>query len=330
MLKRGSGLIIHLWIMIVVYLISASEITVKHNIPYKKYEVMSGLNNELKFDIYEPAIAYSTPSPIAIFLHGGGFHAGEKEDPKIVELCKRMAESGFISAAIEYRTGIERYTQGHFVNVLLKAMYDAGDFIDYIKENSSTYNVDTSKIFMGGISAGAIVSLHLAYWDKPEIIQYLEKNRISLHLPERIDKFSKPKGILNCWGVLLDPSIMSNNNIPLVSFHGERDRIAPYKKGHPMHIPWLPKVYGSHTIHEEAKSNNITSLFHTYEDLKHGHEENTAYMDTTFNMMNSFMAYIASGQEQNISLLFSPNSNTQAHIHNFALPKNKLALKANK
>lgn len=309
--------------------ISASDITILKDIPFKKYEVISGLTNELKFDLYQPEVTYSTPSPIAIFLHGGGFHAGEKEDPKIVELCNRMAKSGFYAAAVEYRTGIEKYNESQFVNVLLKAMLDAGDFMTFIRDNSSKYKIDTNNIFIGGISAGAIVSLHLAYWDNDEIINYLEEHKIKLHLPDRIKTFSKPKGVLNCWGILLDPQIMENNNIPIVSFHGKKDRIAPYKKGHPMHIPWLPKVYGSSLIHEEAKRNNITSLFHTYAHLKHGHEENTPYMDTTFNMMNSFMSYVVSGQVQNISLLYNPQLNTKVNIETYKIPDSELARQSN-
>lgn len=324
---RKIFLIINLCTILFISNILASDLEVKRNISYKKFEVVSGFIDELKFDFYKPEISYSTPSPLAVFLHGGGFHAGDKDDPKIVELCTRMAKSGFASAAIEYRTGIEKYNESHFINVLLKAIYDAGDFMNYIKNNASEYDIDTSNIFMGGISAGAIVALHMTYWDKEEIISYLNEKGISLHLPDRIDTFFKPKGVLNCWGVLLDPKIMINNNVPIVSFHGEKDKIAPYKKGHPMHIPWLPKVYGSSMIHEEAKKYNITSLFHTYTNLKHGHEENTPQMDTTFNMMNSFMTYISSGQVQNISLLYNNNSNTQVNIESFTLPTNELATK---
>ncbi len=307
--------------------VNASDIHIKKDIPFKKYEVISGLTNELKFDFYQPKIAYSTPSPLAIFLHGGGFHAGEKEDPKIVELCTRMARSGFASAAVEYRTGIEKYNESHFVSALLKAIYDAGDFMHFIKKNASKYNIDTSNIFIGGISAGAIVALHMTYWDKEEILTYLKDQKLQIHIPDRIDSFPKPKGVLNCWGVLLNPEIMSNNNVPIVSFHGAKDRIAPYQKGHPMHIPWLPKVYGSFIIHEEAKKNNITSLFHTYRDLKHGHEENTPQMDTTFSMINSFIFYLSSGQIHNLSILYNSNTNTLTNIEDFLVPREKMAIK---
>lgn len=305
----------------------ASDIKLTEDIPFKKFEVISGLTDELKFDLYQPEISYKSPTPLAVFLHGGGFHAGEKEDPKIVELCSKMAKAGFCAAAVEYRTGIERYTETHFVNVLLKAMYDAGDFLTFIKQNSNQYDIDTSNIFIGGISAGAIVALHLTYWDESEIVQYLDEKKMDIHLPARIKEFSKPKGVLNCWGVLLDPDIMANNNIPIVSVHGAKDKIAPYKKGHPMHIPWLPKVYGSLMIHEEAKKHNITSLFHTYNNLKHGHEENTTYSDTTFSMMNNFISFISSGQVQNISLLYNFKENTLVNIENIALPKEKVAIK---
>lgn len=323
---QGLFLIFILFILFIISNIFASDITVKRDIPFKRYEVISGLTNDLKFDLYQPHISYSTPSPLAIFLHGGGFHAGEKDDPKIVELCTRMAKSGFISAAIQYRTGIDKYNESHFLNALLKALYDAGDFMVHIRNEAYKYQIDTNNIFIGGISAGAIVALHMTYWDKMEILSYLEDKNIEIHLPDRIDSFPKPKGVLNCWGVLLNPDIMSNNNVPIVSFHGEKDRIAPYKKGHPMHIPWLPKVYGSSVIHDEAKKNNITSLFHTYIDLKHGHEENTPQMDTTFSMINSFISYISSGQIQNISMLYSPQVNTKINIQILPLPKKHLAI----
>ena len=300
--------------------IYATDKTIVKDLVYKKVK-----GRVLKYDIYEPVQKDMTKKPLVIFLHGGGFHAGEKHDPKIVELCERMSDSGYVAAAIEYRTGIKNYTVKDFFRALMVGVYDAGDFLNHIIKLSNRYNFDSNKIFIGGISSGAIVALHLAYLDLPEANKYMADKNIDLTLPARLDSFPDISGVLNCWGLLLDPSIMKNNNIPIVTVHGKKDRVVPYKKGKPMHIPWLPKVYGGYTIHESAKKSNITSLFHTYPKIKHGHEENCAYMDTTFHLINNFVQNISQDQIQNISLFVKDNINTIFHIRQNDFPNKNTA-----
>jgi hypothetical protein len=56
----------------------------------------------------------------------------------------------------------------HQYETILKAVYDAKAAVRYLRkdfENGDNYGIDTSAIFIGGYSAGAITSLHLSYID---------------------------------------------------------------------------------------------------------------------------------------------------------------------
>ena len=317
--------ILHLLLLLtILFLSSVSAKNAKDRIVHRDIVFKIVKNDTLKYDLYEPSQIKDGDKPLLVFFHGGGFHGGEKEDPKIVELCSRLADSGYVTAAVEYRTGIERYSEKNFFKALMIGVYDGGDFLNHITSKSKLYHIDRDQIFVGGISSGAVVALHLAYLDLKEAKQYMKQQDINLFLPKRLDTFPKIAGVLNCWGLILDPSILSNNNIPIVTLHGDKDRIVPFKKGKPMHIPWLPTVYGGYTIHNAAKKYNITSLFHFYKGMKHGHLENTPRMDTTFSYINNFVQKIYQNQQHELSLLVHKDQNTELNIRKKIFPNSDI------
>ena len=58
---------------------------------------------ELDLDLYEPVGDVSERRPAVIWVHGGGFGAGSRHNPKIVDLAETFARRGYVTAAISYR-----------------------------------------------------------------------------------------------------------------------------------------------------------------------------------------------------------------------------------
>ncbi|KIR03484.1 Alpha/beta hydrolase fold-3 domain protein [Lachnospiraceae bacterium TWA4] len=86
--------------------------------------------------------------PLIIYLHGGGWVTGSA---KSVEwYAKLLASNGFIVASIDYALAPE-----YQFPVSTKQIIDD---MDYLYENAAEYQIDNTKIFVGGNSAGA----HLA------------------------------------------------------------------------------------------------------------------------------------------------------------------------
>ncbi len=96
------------------------------------------------------------PTPVVVFIHGGGFRAGDKSkiSPNIVEKC---LQSGVSVAAINYR-----FREHAPLQDILR---DAARAIQFLRYKSSQWNTDKKRFASFGGSAGAGTSLWLAFHD---------------------------------------------------------------------------------------------------------------------------------------------------------------------
>jgi para-nitrobenzyl esterase len=136
------------------------------------------------FDIYLPES--TEPTGLIIYIHGGGFFAGDKAlayfnfDPttgaptpntgNIADINKVLA-AGIAFATINYSlldvpgfssdvAITENDTEG-----LMKSLSDVREALQYIRYNAKTFNIDPTNVSTYGVSAGASSSLWLAYSD---------------------------------------------------------------------------------------------------------------------------------------------------------------------
>jgi len=131
--------------------------------PNITYCVANGL--ELQMDMARDD-AFSGPRPTVIFVHGGGWYDGTKEDYTSEALY--FAGSGYVAFTISYRlTSLPTEFDDPYA---VGAQYpDAPDDVacalDHILTNADQYAVDTSRVAFFGDSAGAHLALLIAYRD---------------------------------------------------------------------------------------------------------------------------------------------------------------------
>ena len=116
--------------------------------------VKYGENERNVFDIW---LADSeTPTPLAVYIHGGGFKGGSKEKLKSEKL-NALLDAGISVAAINYR----------FVTTdpLPTAHHDARRAIQFMRSKADEWNIDTKRVAAFGGSAGAQICMWLAYSD---------------------------------------------------------------------------------------------------------------------------------------------------------------------
>ncbi|GEP42597.1 alpha/beta hydrolase [Brevifollis gellanilyticus] len=96
------------------------------------------------------------PTPLLIFIHGGGWAGGEKTDlpPKLLAY---MLKAGISVASINYR-----YTK---MALLPAPVHDAASAVQFLRSKGAEWNLDPQHIGVYGISAGATTSLWLAFHD---------------------------------------------------------------------------------------------------------------------------------------------------------------------
>jgi acetyl esterase/lipase len=129
--------------------------TVRSSDPAPTFEnVAYGPNASNRIDFWKASS--SEPVPIVVFIHGGGFRAGDKADYDRPLLAACLA-SGISYASINYRlSNVAPYPA---------QMQDSARAIQFIRSQAVEWNIDPKRIACTGGSAGAGISLWLAFHD---------------------------------------------------------------------------------------------------------------------------------------------------------------------
>jgi acetyl esterase/lipase len=117
--------------------------TIKKDIIYKSVNGWDG-----KMDVYYPSVS-SKIKPLVIYIHGGGWLHGRKEDeyPKI----EVLVQQGYVVANVEYRLAQ--------VAPAPAAVEDVRCAFCYLLKNAQKFKIDVRNVFMMGASAGGHLAL---------------------------------------------------------------------------------------------------------------------------------------------------------------------------
>lgn len=117
-------------------------------------DVAYGPHERNKIDLY--LVESKTPTPLVLYIHGGGFMGGDKHTIG-ADTIRSYHAQGWSVAGINYR----------FTNVLpAPGQYlDCGRAIQFIRHNAEKWNINPKLIASTGGSAGAGTSMWLAFHD---------------------------------------------------------------------------------------------------------------------------------------------------------------------
>lgn len=237
---------------------------------------------DLKMDLYLPKNDSLRARPLLMFIHGGAFYIGSKEDNPIVKWCKHYAAMGYVVASIDYRMGFHA-TKTSIERCGFKAVQDAHAAMRFLVHNKDKYNIDPDYLFVAGTSAGGITSLNLAFMrneNRPESVTQNRKKRPALgNIESSGNKLTETfhiRAVANMWGAVQDISILQNSKTSIISFHGNADNIVPYDYDMPfqdlklgVNKLFFDKMYGSAPIHRKAKELGYREELHTLENCCH-------------------------------------------------------------
>jgi len=96
------------------------------------------------------------PTPLVVFIHGGGFRAGSKETLSSA-LLAGLREKGISVMAINYRLSPEFSFPAHYM--------DCARAIQFARSKAKEWNLDPARIGSTGGSAGAGTSLWIGFHD---------------------------------------------------------------------------------------------------------------------------------------------------------------------
>ena len=234
-------------------------------------------NIDLDMDIYEPQGDTLSNRPAIIFLHSGAFFSGNNNADDMVDLSIQSAKRGYVSFNMNYRLGLNILSSYSGERAVYRGVQDLSAAIRFIRQYSNEYRIDPDKIYVWGSSAGSFIGLHLAFTEDDE---RPESTYGSFSDPDLgcIDctgnnfvQNSKPNAVISCWGAIGDLEwIESDNNVPILMFHGDLDPIVPFDSGYPFTIDIaLPFVYGSNQIFNKLQDLDMESYLYVGVDELH-------------------------------------------------------------
>ncbi|MBQ2162050.1 MAG: alpha/beta hydrolase, partial [Bacteroidales bacterium] len=169
--------------------------------------------------------------PTVLFVFGGGFVTGRRNDPYHLPWFKKLTDDGYGVVSVDYRLGLKgipmRFDLFHLIQSAkyTKRAVDMGvedvfAAIRFIADNSAEMGVDPNNLVISGSSAGAMISLSCAL----EVCSPTERTAI---LPEGFNF----KGVMSFAGAIMSDSGLPSYKTepaPHLLFHGTVDEAVAY------------------------------------------------------------------------------------------------------
>ena len=115
-------------------------------------------DKNLKYDLYLPQDIKENDSVNAmIFIHGGAWNSGSKED--MAYACRRYAKAGLITVTLQYSLASENTPQVSFFTML----DDISRCLYHLKDYTAARKININKIALSGYSAGAHLAMLYAF-----------------------------------------------------------------------------------------------------------------------------------------------------------------------
>lgn len=264
---------------------------------------------ELKMDIFQPKRDRKEMNrPVILYVHGGGFQGGRRDDPLHHEFCEAFARVGYVTATMSYTfvrkgKGFNCQTPAHEkVETFLFTARDVARATSYLIKNFRELRIDTTKIILIGSSAGAEAVLHAAYWK--------ETHRDSTGLILR-DEF-KFGGVISLAGAITKAEwITKSSAIPTQLFHGTCDNLVPY--GYSSHHycgvtdPGYLLLNGAQSIAQQLQE--VNRPFYLVTGSYGGHEWNVLPIRDYRDLISDFLFFdVLKGEFRQIHKVFPPGN----------------------
>ena len=207
--------------------------------------------------------------PTILYVFGGGFISGRRNDPFIMPWIKILNQNGYGGVSVDYRLGLKGVDMKFdLFNLIKSAKYtkravdmgveDVFDAVAFIARNSEEMDVDPYNIVIAGSSAGAMIALSCE-------LETCSPTERTVKLPEGF----RFKGVMSFAGAIMsDTGIPSYGTAPSpqLLFHGTEDRIVNYNK---MAFGRFG-MFGSKSLVEKVfAKNGYTYCFYRYSGHSH-------------------------------------------------------------
>lgn len=185
----------------------------------------------LRLDRYVALTPDSRTKPCLMFVFGGGFVGGRRDNASFLSYFEYYARKGYVVVSIDYRLGMKKAMQAGtlseetfpeaWITTLAMATGDLYDATAYVFDHASAWGVDKTRIVASGSSAGAITVL---------MGEYGICNGHPL-AQQKLPQDFNYAGVISYAGAIFDTQEelrWAKTPAPMMLFHGDADRNVPY------------------------------------------------------------------------------------------------------
>lgn len=206
----------------------------------------------LKLDVYMPD--NTNPNrPAFVFIHGGGFYGGSKQQRQIIKWANYFTSRGWVFISIDYRLrnnfGTVPQAWADYSKTLPKqakieqflaiypAQRDAKAALRWVMARAATYHINPDYLTVGGGSAGAITAISLGISDETDFRDEINLNQDPTLTSTNLNQKYNVRTIINLWGskFALDAieeiyghNRFDNDDPSLFIAHGTEDPKVPF------------------------------------------------------------------------------------------------------
>lgn len=119
----------------------SAAVTVDADLAYREVD-----GQKLTLDVCR-AEGAAAPQAAVVLIHGGGFRAGDKGTPQWEEICRWLADAGYVAVNLNYRLAP--------AHPFPAAVEDVQAGVEWTRTHAQTYGIDPDRVGVLGGSAGA-------------------------------------------------------------------------------------------------------------------------------------------------------------------------------
>ena len=234
---------------------------------YKEtFDLTSGEPLDLYVDVYQPSGDTLAKRPAIVWIHGGGFKVGARS--AMADVAAEWARRGYVTLSISYRLDPGNRCQDlqdgkiadpdeaaaehdRCTRDITAAQNDALAAISWLRRHAAAYRVDTSRIAVGGSSAGAVTAVNVGQRANPGGGTPPAASRVS--------------AVLAMSGCQYEPEAIDANDAPIAMLASGHDGAVPYACS--VATVNRAKAFGTATVanYYPTESGHAKALYRTHQ-----------------------------------------------------------------
>ena len=133
-----------------------------------KYELPIQPDENVAYGTHRMQVIYfwraksDQPTPLLIYIHGGGWSGGDRS--VVRSMLQPALDAGISVVSVEYRNIRDSMNDG-LVPPVKGPMFDCARALQFTRSKAKEWNLDKTKVALAGGSAGACTSLWIAFHD---------------------------------------------------------------------------------------------------------------------------------------------------------------------